>query len=263
MIGAMADISERRRAVERLEQRVAARTAEIRQKNEELKAFAYTVSHDLKAPLRGIAGYAQELERRHSAGFGERARFCLRQILTATRNLDRLIEDLLHYARLDAETPTLSDVNVTALIESILKDLQPVISDQRAQVVLNLAPMTLRAWERGLRQVLCNLVDNALKYSRQANPSSIRIITEDLGDMFRIAVADNGIGFDMQYHDRMFGLFNRLVRQEEFDGTGAGLAIVKKVMDKMGGRVRAESSPGLGATFYVELPGARGRRGVT
>ena len=283
MIGAMADISERRRALEILEQRVAARTTEIQQKNqqlehevgrrqqvmellrarnEELKAFAYTVSHDLKAPLRGIAGYAQELERRHSAGLTERARFCLRQILNATRNLDHLIEDLLQYARLDAETPTSTDVDTAAVIQDVLAAFQPLVLDQGAEVVLGLAPARIRTWERGLRQVLTNLIDNALKYSRHARPGVVRITTEARDDLIRLNVADNGIGFDMQYHDRMFGLFNRLVRHEEFEGTGAGLAIVKKIVDKIGGKVWAESKPGEGATFYVELPRGLGGAGA-
>ena len=283
MIGAMADISERRRALEILEQRVAARTTEIRQKNqqlehevgrrqrvmellrarnEELKAFAYTVSHDLKAPLRGIAGYAQELERRHSTGLTERAQFCLQQILNATRNLDHLIEDLLQYARLDAETPTSTDVDTAAVIQDVLAAFQPLVLDQGAEVVLGLAPARIRTWERGLRQVLTNLIDNALKYSRHARPGVVRITTEARVDLFRLTVADNGIGFDMQYHDRVFGLFNRLVRHEEFEGTGVGLAIVKKIVDKIGGRVWAESKPGEGATFHVELPRGLGGAGA-
>jgi light-regulated signal transduction histidine kinase (bacteriophytochrome) len=103
--------------------------------------------------------------------------------------------------------------------------------------------------------VLTNLIDNAIKYSRQAATPCVRIEAEDAGDLLRISITDNGIGFDMKYHDRMFGLFNRLVRQEEFEGTGAGLAIVRKVLDKIGGRVWAESaSPGAGATFFVEVP---------
>jgi PAS domain S-box-containing protein len=275
MIGAMADISERKRAFEMLEQRVATRTTELhaknqeleyevgqrkraaellRARNEELKAFAYTVSHDLKAPLRGIAGYAQELDRQHHAGLAERGLWCLRQILTATRNLDRLIEDLLHYSRLDAQMPTPTEVDIAAMIEAILKDFRPVIAAQGAEVTVRLSATSVRTWERGLLQVLTNLIDNAIKYSRNATPPAVRIGSEDCSDHIRISVADNGIGFDMKYHDRIFGLFNRLVRQEDFEGTDAGLAIVKKVVEKMGGSVRAESSPGAGSTFFVDLP---------
>ena len=278
MIGAMNDISERKRALEILEQRGASRTAELesrnrereyeisqrkrveellRARNEELKAFAYTVSHDLKAPLRGIAGYAQELDGRHRAGLGERALFCLKQILTATHNLDRLIEDLLHYSRLDAETPTGAEVNLAHMVEAILRDRKPLILEQGAEVAVSLSSTSVRTWERGLLQVLTNLIDNALKYSRDAKPPRIHITSQELSDAVRIVISDNGIGFDMKYHDRIFGLFNRLVRQEDFEGTGAGLAIVKKVVEKLRGRIWAESKPGSGAKFFVELPKGR------
>jgi light-regulated signal transduction histidine kinase (bacteriophytochrome) len=110
-----------------------------------------------------------------------------------------------------------------------------------------------QAWERGLHQVLANLIDNALKYSRHAKPPMLQIEGEVRSEMCRISVKDNGIGFDMKYHDRIFGLFNRLVRSNEFEGTGAGLAIVKKVMEKLEGSIRAQSAPGEGATFFVEL----------
>jgi PAS domain S-box-containing protein len=244
-----------------LEQRVQQRTAELnatneqlRAKNSELKDFAYTVSHDLKAPLRGIAGYANELDRKHRAGLGDRARFCLTQILTATSNLDQLIEDLLHYSRLDAETPSLTAVNPRDLVEGILRDRRLAITEQHIEVAVDIPFTTLRTWERGLLQVLTNLVDNAIKYSRKASPPRLCIAGASLEGVWRLTVGDNGIGFDMKYHDRIFGLFNRLVRMEEFEGTGAGLAIVRKVLDKLGGTIRAESAPGAGATFFVEIP---------
>jgi PAS domain S-box-containing protein len=274
MIGALADISDRKRAVEVLEAAVAHRTAELhaknrqleaeirerqrvaellRGRNEELKAFAYTVSHDLKAPLRGIAGYAQELHRRHSAALDERARLCVDRILTATRNLEQLIEDLLHYSRLDAETPSPVEIDLAAVIEAIVHDRRPIPADG-AEISVSLAVTRCHAWQRGLIQVLTNIIDNALKYSRRASPPRVEITSTAGADCVRLTVSDNGIGFDMRYHDRIFGLFNRLVRQEDFEGTGAGLAIVKKVIEKMNGRVWAESSPGAGTTLFVEVP---------
>jgi PAS domain S-box-containing protein len=288
LVGICHDITERRQAEDQLrrneeqalallEERVATRTAELydknleledqisqrkrvaellRSRNEELKAFAYTVSHDLKAPLRGIAGYAQELDRRHRTGLDERAVWCITQILTASRSLDRLIEDLLHYSRLDAETPSPTEVDLTEMLEAILADRKAAIVERHAEVVDNLSVRRVRTWERGLLQTMTNLIDNALKYSRHAKPPRIHVSSEQVPDAVRITVSDNGIGFDMKYHDRIFGLFNRLVRQEDFEGTGAGLAIVKKVIEKMGGTIRAESIPGSGTTFFVELPNA-------
>jgi PAS domain S-box-containing protein len=244
-----------------LEQRVSLRTSELnamneqlRAKNSELKGFAYTVSHDLKAPLRGIAGYASELDRKHRTGLSERAQFCLRQILTATANLDHLIEDLLHYSRLDSETPSATTVDVRELVAIILRDRQLTLQQQQVEVTVDIPFSALQAWERGLIQVMTNLIDNAIKYSRKAEPPRVHIAAMDLDDTWRLTVKDNGIGFDMKYHDRIFGLFNRLVRVEEFEGTGAGLAIVRKILDKMHGSIRAESSPGAGATFIVDLP---------
>jgi PAS domain S-box-containing protein len=284
------DITERKQAEEKirsinveLEVRVSERTAELEStnrqlsaenaarqhaeqallaRNEDLKGFAYTVSHDLKAPLRGISGYSAELDRKHRAGLDERAQFCIAQILTATRNLDRLIEDLLHYSRLDAETPSLTRVNLLSLVEAILQDHSLMIAEQRAEVAVDVPPITLETWERGLVQVLTNLIDNALKYSRKALPPRLTIAAEELPGTCRLTVADNGIGFDMKYHDRIFGLFNRLVRADEFEGTGAGLAIVKKLTEKLGGTIHAESALGQGATFFVELPNDPTRRTV-
>ena len=255
------DITEQQRAEDQirrlnieLEERVLERTAQLAAKNEELKGFAYTVSHDLKAPLRGIAGYADELNRRHREGLSERAEFCLSQVLSATRNMDHLIEDLLHYSRMDAETASLTDVELRGLVAAILRDRGLVIGEQHIDVTVDIPFATLRAWERGLLQVLANLIDNAIKFSRDANPPRLGIRAKESADVWTLSVSDNGIGFDMDYHDRIFGLFNRLVRAEEFDGTGAGLAIAKKVLEKQGGRIWAEAAPGQGATFFVELP---------
>jgi signal transduction histidine kinase len=222
--------------------------------NDELKAFAYTVSHDLKAPLRGIAGYANELEKKHTEGLSARARFCLEQILVATNNLDCLIEDLLHYSRLDAETRSLASMNLAAVVDMILQDRALVIAERGIAVTVDVSVAPFAAWQRGIVQVLTNLIDNAIKYSRQSTPPRVAIHARSEGAVVRIAVTDNGIGFDMKYHDRIFGLFNRLVRAEEYEGTGAGLAIAKKLVDKHGGRIWAESRPGDGATFFVELP---------
>ena len=243
LIAIVRDITERKRADQL-----------VRAKNEELKTFAYTVSHDLKAPLRGIAGYAQELERRHKEGLADRAQFCITQIITAAKNLDSLIEDLLKYSRLDTETSTLTEVNLFDLVQSILRDRSHTITEQCVEVSVKVPPITLLTWERGLHQVLANLIDNAIKYSRNSRPPRLIISAEALTSGYFVTVADNGIGFDMKYHDRIFGLFNRLVRADEFDGTGAGLAIVKKLIEKLGGSIRAESTPGDGATFFVELP---------
>ena len=235
-----------------VEVRVAAEE-EVRKRNDDLKAFAYTVSHDLKAPLRGITGYAQELERLHQTGLAERGRFCVAQIITASRNLDSLIDDLLKYARLDAEPVRETDLRLPDVVDSVLRDRRQTIAEIGAQVSVEVPPIAVHTWERGMRQALANLIDNALKYSRGSQPPRVWIRAAASEQGLTVSVADNGIGFDMKYHDRIFGLFNRLVRASEFEGTGAGLAIVRKVLERMGGAVRAESAPGRGATFTIRL----------
>lgn len=243
LVAVVRDISDSKRAEKML-----------RAKNEELKSFAYTVSHDLKAPLRGISGYAQELERRHQEGLPERAQFCIKQIITASNNLDCLIEDLLIYSRVDSETPTTTEVDLVVLLKGIIKDRSLVIAEQSIELMVNVPVITLKIWERGLHQILTNLIDNAIKYSRNAKPPRLSISAEQTPTTCIIRVKDNGVGFDMKYHDRIFGLFNRLVRADEFEGTGAGLAIVGKLLNKLSGSIRAESEPEKGATFIVELP---------
>ena len=249
LMGVAQDITERRRTEQRLRQ-----SELLRDRNEELKAFAYTISHDLKAPLRGITGYAEELQRRYSDRLGERAQFCVVRILAATHSLNRLIDDLLRYSRLDTELPTESEIDLARMIDGILRESRPVIVERHTEVDVRLSVPAVRGWERGVRQVLTNLIDNALKYSRYATPPRVRIASTPVDGSIRVSVTDNGIGFEMKQHDRIFGLFNRLVSDEEFEGTGAGLAIVKKLVEKMGGRLSVESSPGQGATFHVELP---------
>ena len=251
LVGICQDITERKRTEEQLR-----RGDELRARNEELKAFSYMVSHDLKAPLRAIAGYARELDRAQRNRLDERGVRCVEEIQSGVRSLDRLIEDLLRYSRLDVEPSPETDVDLAQLVDGVLRDRQRPIAAQHAQVSVDLGVSHVRTWERGLTQIVGNLVDNALKYSGDATPPRIRIASEADGGVVRLSIADNGTGFDMQYHDRIFGLFNRLDAHERVEGTGAGLAIVKKIVDRIGGRVRAESAPGAGATFIVDLPNA-------
>jgi len=262
LVAIYTELEDKTRQVEQAEQ-------VLRLRNADLKGFAHTISHDLKVPLRGITGYASELERKHQAGLSERARFCLSQISTATRNLDHLIDGLLLFARMDAATPSFAEVNLRRLVAAILDDRHLLIVEQGVDITVNIPDITLETWESGLQQVLSNLIDNALKFSGKARPPRIEIraeeseVNEVTGQALRLVVSDNGMGFDMKYAERIFGLFNRLVSAEEIEGSGAGLAIVKKVVDKLGGNIRAESQPGQGATFYVDLPAYRSGTGAS
>jgi signal transduction histidine kinase len=240
--------------VERKNERLQQSEMNLEERNQQLKIFASAVAHDLKAPLRGIGGYAQELKLEHSAGLSKRAVFCLSQILAANSKLDQLITDLLIFAKLDAATPMLTEVRVPSLVTAILEDRSLAIAQQHAEVVVDIPFATERTWETGLIQVVSNLVDNAMKFSRNSSPPRVSIRTQHLAKAWRLIVSDNGIGFDMHDFNRMLKLFSRLQTVVEYEGTGAGLAIVKNVVDKLGGRLWAESQLGQGATFYVELP---------
>ena len=265
---------ETQRLNEELEQRVADRTTQLEranrelaeevlvrgaaekklsERNDELNSFAYTVSHDLKAPLRAMSGYASELQRRYLDNAPERARFCAGQIVNAVDNLHNLIEDLLLYARIEADHPETGSIDLERTIADILNARSAQIAECGAQITTQLDVTEIVEWKQGLIRILDNLIDNALKYSKNSHPPQIAIGSSQTGEKYRIWVRDNGIGFDMKYHDRIFGLFNRLVRQDEYEGTGAGLAIVKKIADIRGGRVWAESSLGSGSTFHLEL----------
>lgn len=222
--------------------------------NRELKSFAYTVSHDLKAPLRGILGYSNELLKRHSATLPERPMFCVTQIANAAQSLEALIEDLLEYSRLELEIPTSIDVNIREMLEKIIRARNSVILDYKTKIELDIQTEFITGWERGFQQAMSNLIDNAIKYSRYDPIPHVKISVFETGSFFRFEVRDNGIGFDMQFSERIFNLFHRLASGDRFEGTGAGLAIVKKVIDKMEGKVWAESSPGQGSTFFIQIP---------
>lgn len=225
----------------------------LESRNEDLNAFTYSVSHDLKAPLRGILGYAAELQREHSQGFKERGQFCIEQIQEASTNLDRLIDDLLRYARLGSEQMVSSQVDLARIIDQLLRERALELEEANIKVRVQVPFATVLTWERAVSQILSNFLDNAIKFRQDYEPT-IHIQAEESATNWRICVADNGIGFDMQQHDCLFGLFNRLEPDGRLQGTGAGLAIVKKLVQQHGGRVWAESSPGQGATFFAELP---------
>ena len=240
--------------LERLNISLNSSIAQLNAKNAEMKAFNYTVSHDLKAPLRGITGYSQELTRKHISSLSERGIFCITQIAGASQQLDALIEDLLRFSRLETEILQRQNVYTKNIIENILAQRQSIIDEHSIELSLHIQDTNIFCWENGFIHAIGNLVDNAFKYSSKAKPPQITITTEVKDNLFLFRISDNGIGFDMKYHDRLFELFHRLVRSEDYEGTGAGLAIVKKVIDKQDGKIWAESEPGKGATFTFTIP---------
>jgi PAS domain S-box-containing protein len=237
-----------------LEQRVTERTAQLRGLNEELEAFSYTVSHDLKAPLRGIDGYSQLLEEEHGQQLNEEGRQFLGRIRRGVAQMGDLISGLLDYSRMERRTMEHQRVDIPALVAQVIEGFSADIDSTRVRLSLRLEPMVLQLDREGMAVVLRNLVGNAIKFSRATDQPEVEIGARTEGGRRILWVRDNGVGFDMKYHDRIFGIFQRLQRAEDYQGTGLGLALVAKAVQRMGGRVWAESQPGQGATFFLEFP---------
>lgn len=237
-----------------LENRVAERTAQLETINKELESFAYSVSHDLKAPLRGIDGYSQLLLEDHAAQLDAEGQIFLNNIRLGAKHMAQLIEDLLAYSRLERRAFQVDQVDVLALVNKILGERADEITRRNVKITLDVAQQTLQADREGVALVLRNLIDNAFKFTARVAHPHIEIGMQEQGRACILWVRDNGIGFDMNFHERIFEIFQRLQLAEDFPGTGIGLAIVRKAAQRMGGRIWAESTPKQGATFYLELP---------
>ena len=228
-----------------------ARYAEI---NEELENFTYSVSHDLKAPLRGIDGYSQLLLETYTEELNQEAIEFLVNIRNSTKQMNGLIEDLLAYSRMERKDCLFEKVNIKDLVNNILKlyNNNIEINNVKVKVVINNSFLPLTDKD-GMELVLRNLIDNAFKFSSGKKNSRVEIGASENDKHWLIYVKDNGIGFDMKYHDRIYKIFHRLHLPEEYDGTGIGLAIVNKMTNRMNGKIWAESSVGKGACFYLEI----------
>ncbi len=252
------EIEERRRAEEsvrelnaKLEERVGQRTQELSESVRELEAFSYTVAHDLRAPLRAIGGYATLVVRDHGTGLGEVPRALLGRIATNIQRLGQLIDDLLAFAKIGRSTLRLSPVDMHGLALSVAGELGRDYPGTRVQVG-ELAPAHADATL--IEQVLRNLLSNAIKFSSGREAPLVQVESARQEGRTVYTVKDNGVGFDMRYADKLFGVFQRLHDSEEFPGTGIGLATVQRIVRRHGGSVQAEGSPGGGATFGFSVP---------
>ena len=222
--------------------------------NQELESFSYSVSHDLRAPLRHIGGFVELLRQDSAASLDEASRGHLDRIARATRHMAQLIDDLLAFSRMGRAEFLRGQVDLAALADEVVEELRE--RDAGRAVSLHRAALPEVTGDAAmLRVVLTNLVANALKYSRTREHPEIEIgAVDDRPGEAVVFVRDNGVGFDMQYADKLFGVFQRLHHADEFEGTGIGLATVRRIVHRHGGRTWAEGEPGRGATFYFSLP---------
>ena len=237
-----------------LENLVKKRTAALEAKNKELETFTYSVSHDLKAPLRGIDGYSRLLENEYADKLDEEGLHFLKNVRTATEQMNQLIEDLLTYSRMERRDLSFMQIDIPLLIDELLFEREHEITSRCVQVRIEMPLKHITCDRDSMRQILGNLLDNAIKFTQERSDAVIEINGSETDKCWKISVKDNGIGFDAKYQGRIFGIFQRLHRIEEYPGTGVGLALVQKAVQRMGGTVRAESEPGSGAVFCVEIP---------
>ncbi len=243
-----------------LERRVEDRTAQLTEINAELESFTYSVSHDLRAPLRAMQGFAQALLEDYGNGLDETAREYSSRIVAASERMDELIRDLLAYSRLGREELRLKPVSLASTVTEVMDHLDPELRAKSAQVAVQGSLPDVLAHRATLGRVVSNLVTNAVKFVGKGVEPKVRVRAEEHRGRVRLWIEDNGIGIARENHARIFGVFERLHGVETFPGAGIGLAIVRKGMERMGGDAGVESEPGKGSRFWIELDAAGSSR---
>lgn len=236
-----------------LEERVVLRTLELQEANRELEAFSYSVSHDLRTPLRHIVGFGDLLRKEAAGGLTPKGERYLGVITDAAARMSRLIDDLLEFSRMGRQELRRGPVDLGAVVREAWVALEPDRAGRNAEVEVGPLP-TVQGDPALLTQVFANLLSNALKYTRTREQARVSVTARQQDGEVTVTVRDNGVGFDPRYTDKLFGVFQRLHRAEEFEGTGIGLANVRRIVTRHGGRVSAEAVPSEGAAFHVTLP---------
>lgn len=260
VFAAARDVTELKKAEERitelnrdLERRVAGRTAELEAANKELEAFSYSVSHDLRAPLRAIDGFSQVLLEDYKDRLDDEGRQLLSRVRNSTSRMAQLITDILHFSRVGRSGMSISTIDMDGLVQDVLDELKPLLAEH--PMPINVGPLPEARGDRAMiYQVVENLLSNAIKFCGKKADARIDVDGRTEDGKTHYYVKDNGAGFDMKFADRLFGVFQRLHRADEFEGTGIGLAIVKRIIARHGGEVWAEGEVGQGATFYFSIP---------
>jgi PAS domain S-box-containing protein len=243
-----------------LERRVEERTRQLVAALSDLESFSYSVSHDLRAPLRAIDNFSSILQEEYATGLDAEGRRLIGIVRKNARTMGQLIDDILAFARAGHRDLVLADIDIGDIARDVLQDLASSYAGRRVEVDIETATR-VRADAAAMRQVMTNLLANAIKFTRPKAVAHVEIRSRASANEIVCSVKDDGVGFDPEYAHKLFGVFQRLHDAEEFEGTGIGLGIVKRILDKHGGRVWAEGAPGRGAAFFFALPVIRNEGG--